>query len=241
MHWRKQGMLEQAVAKLPELLQDHPTEGSVLVEGIKLMLLHQEFDGAYSLYLRLKTLPDAGQFWDIEGLLRLQLATRQEIPEIELTKINGAADWVTLYQADGSDPLYPVKLVDYKVICNRGPVTYFFAANCPACNSTYQFSVRMTLLIDREFLCPACLARQQVDFDIIKPFLEKRFATGNSTNLSINELDKVMHTMKAQLTADALAGERFPLICRYLNIDYLYVLNQFVLEQFCSGSERAAS
>ena len=226
---REQGFLQDVINKLNNIIRLHPNDGIVLVEALKLSLLHQKNEHAYNIYLALKQIPDGNSFLEPEFLTRLQICTNHQLPELELFDNTKASKWVSLYRTDGIDPLYPAKITDWSVTCNQGPVSYNFIGQCPSCNSTYHFEVHMTLLVDREYLCPVCLARQTVDYEDIKMAIEKKLAKSKYTNQEKYRLDKTLHEMRIQLNSDAMDGDNFPLICRHLNIDYLYMVNQFII------------
>ena len=234
---RQNGLLQDSIIKLNEIIRFHPNDETVLVEALKLLILHQNNEKAYNIYLTLKQKVDANFYWEPEVLTRLQICTNHQIPELELSDNRKTSKWIALYRTNGTDPLYPVKISDWSVTCNQGPVCYNFIGQCPSCNSTYQFAVHMTLLVEREFLCPVCLARQRIDYETIKTAIEKKSVISKCTNEEKWQMDQTMHEMLIQLDCDAMDGKSFPVMCRYLNIDYLYMVNQLIIGELLPVEE----
>ena len=235
---REKGIIEESILLLNKLLKVHFSDGRVLVEEIKLLLLRQQNEHAYKCYMVLRQLPNANSFREVEYLLRLKIVmSEHQIPEIELVDIENSSKWVVCYQNNGTDPLYPVKITDWLVTCNQGPVCYNFVGQCPSCNSTYQFPVHMTLLIEREFLCPVCLARQMVNYETIKMAIEKKTAESKYTDEEKYRLDQKLHEMRKQLNSDAMDGDNFPRMCSHLNINYLYMVNQLIIGELLPPEE----
>lgn len=234
---RQQGLLQDSIIKLNEIIRRHPNDGKVLVEALKLSLLHQNNEHAYNIYLALKHMPDGNKFWEPEFLTRLQICTNHQIVELDSDNNRKTSKWVSLYRTDRTDILFPVRIIDWSVSCSQGPVLYNFIGQCPSCNSNYQFTVHMTLLVDREYLCPVCLARQTVDYETIKSAIEIKLPNSKYTNGEKYRLDQTMHEMMIQLDYDAMDGTIFPLMCRHLNIDYLYMVNQLIIGGIFSPKE----
>ena len=234
---RKQGLLQDAIIKVNQIIKQYPNDEMVLVEVLKLSLLHQNNKHAYNIYLALKLMSKGKTFWEPEFLTRLQISTNHQIPELALFDNRNTVEWVSLYRTDGTDPLYPVTIKDWSMTCNQGPVCYNFIGQCPSCNTTYQFAVHMTLLVDREYLCPVCLARQAVDYEIIKTAIKEKQAKSNYTDEEKYRLDQTMHETMLQLDSGAMDEDSFPLPCRRLNIDYLYVFNQLLISELFPPKE----
>ena len=237
---REKGLIEDSILLFNELLKDHSSDGRVLVEGINLSLLREQNEQAYNFYMALKQLPNASTFWGVEYLLRLKIVmSEHQIPETELVNTENASKWVVRYQNSGTDPLYPVTIKNCSITCPYGAVTFNFIGNCSSCKSNYLFFVHQNILISRDFLCPVCLARQSVDYEIIKTYLEEKFAYPNASNLGIDQVNRKVREINDKLNVDAVGGKQFPLFCKYLGAEYSCLLSQFIIERLYPSTERS--
>lgn len=228
---RREGQVGAALAQMTRMLEHAPPDAPVLVELIKLLLLSQQNDSAYSAYLALRRLPNAYLFWEAEYLARLEICLDgRDVPEFKLPNLRSSAQWTEIYKAEGVDPLYDVSIVGCSVFFGMDQSgKYLFACNCSSCNSRYPVTVYTSFLIYREFLCPSCLARQVIDYDTIKQFVENRLSF--LVNDQAYALDYELKRIEIELEDDILNNGNLPLLCKTLYTDGTIIAIRSVLNR----------
>jgi hypothetical protein len=239
---RKSGLAEQALPGIVDLLGKQAQESvnaEVLIEALKLMLLCGSVENAHKIYQLLRQLPKATTRWEYEFLARLQIASATRIPELSLPRVTPDTLWATGYRDRGTDERYQTRLTDCVVRCPTESALFNFTVACPSCNCSHHQTVLMTLLIDREFLCPNCLARLSLDYDSIRGFLRNRFS--KSTTARALAMSGRLHATRHAVANEALSAEHYPLVVRSLGHDYVVFLNQLASQQLSGAQERTLS
>ena len=100
----------------------------------------------------------------------------------------------------------------------------WFAQNIDQAASSVE--LYRTFLVRREFLCPVCFANQLFEYEIIKEFLQKNYK--KMLNEQVYTLDDKLRKIQYELNVDTIKGNTYSKISKYLNQDYIFVLNQFL-------------
>ncbi len=218
------GEMAAAVSAVTELLRGNPQEPRVLHEAVKTYLLSGYAEQALELARHLPVEPHSGE----SGyLLRLRLlGVDVPVPDTH------APQWWRDYEASGTDPLHDTEFEDMSVRCDDGTIHYTFGCRCPACGSSYAMTIGMTFLVRREYYCPHCFARLLIDFSLIKRFMERCRLPGR--NRRREAIDVQLRRLQFDLDRDAVAGERYPLICRNLGQDFVFFMNHLLVNRIIS-------
>jgi len=246
-------------------LQQCPVErlaANALVECIKLSILNEQFDTAFSLFQRLLSLPDAANYIDPEWLIRLSIQTGRQFLEKEViknlrtetlptldaqhslhhsqyraspTQGNSRSRWVETYLRDGNDHFYPVNIKGFTLRCPQEAAIYIFVSECASCKASYQFSVATTIAVDREFYCPTCFAKQKASYEDMRDYIVQH--QPHSLADQIAHLDSGVNAIHIQLFNKAMDEENVPLLTKYLGQDYVVLLNQILIGRLSSEWE----
>ncbi|MFQ5638781.1 MAG: hypothetical protein ACE5IR_12385 [bacterium] len=234
---RLQRDFKTALSLLKDGLRRYPQSGAVLQEAIKISLLAHKNQQAHKFFQHLCGLPDATRWFEAEYLLRLHLSVQgMEMQECEQLQPKSNAKWCDTYRFRGVDPLYKATITLAGFECKMGPINYDFTLRCASCDVCHRLQVQRTLLIRREFLCPGCFARQFIDYSIIKHFLTNALAKIPADEL--RKADEKIHQLQNQFNIGATSDPRLPLICRYLNQDYIFMLNEVLLKRWLNNKTR---
>lgn len=227
---RKLNRIEEAVSIFNDLFRFFSDDASLLAEGVRLCLLSGENEQAYQFYLKCRELKNLENFLEWECLLRLKISLGQiPIAELDSLQTKDSPKWYLEFEQTGNDPLYELTPESCAVSCTEGKVDYNFAAKCKSCDYDLQIVIGLTFLVYREFLCPVCFAKLSFDYEAIKGFVETKMPRQFSKHLI--KLDDKFINLQNELTLDSVVGEQFPLLCRYLNQDYLFLLNQIIFNK----------
>lgn len=227
---RVDGRFNDAFVLLSDVLKNDKVSSADLVEAVRLAILLEQHEVAYDLYLALKRFPDFRGETEIEILLRLKLLLKDKpVPELQSMDFQKGVKWCQSYNVKNEDPVYLVKIQDCVIDCHDGTINYAFRCLCLSCEVVYAVSIRRSLIVSREFFCSNCLARQTIDYALIKNFFKNnpRF----SEDLESDNYNSHVLSLKKKLNSDSVEENRFPLLCQYMNIDYTYHLVQLFLKR----------
>lgn len=226
---RQAGKYVSTFEELKALLKRYPLNGLIVSEIVKLLILRNEHERAYQLYLKLSKLPESAAPLEPGCLLRLQIAL-SGIPISSLDGINHDQHpgWSRTYLQDGVDPLVEFQISDVLVSCISGTVDYTIVGACGSCGQQQEVSLYRTFAVWREFLCPVCFARLLLEYELLKCFLEKKYG---GLMQGVYALDDKFRKIQYRLDVDAVKGEAFTRLSRYLNQDYVFILNNFLIRR----------
>lgn len=227
---RIKGEFAKALTLINNLLREYPQEPSVLVEAIRLSLILEENQQASKLYTHLQKLPNWQTHLEPEILLRLRLiAKNPSWAGAAAIHFSEGSKWCRTYARDNEDPIFPANLKEWNLACKDGMTTYTFTSQCLSCHEKHQIHVHMSFFIYREYLCPLCLARQYIEYELIKKLVTKR--SSNISFAKLHTLREHLGNLRSELNYDSMNRNQFPLLCQYLNIDYIFILNQIILKR----------
>lgn len=227
---RNSGKIQEAFILISEILKGKNAGIDDLIEAMRLSILLGENQMAYDIYLTVKNFENFNPQKVIEILLRLKLSLKNEpVPELDNVDPGSSSRWCQSYLADKQDPVYESKIQDCSIDCHDGTVNYEFSSLCLSCNQSYTVHISRSLMVYREFYCPICLARQFIDFSMLKHHLTKSFK-GEPIEKT-DDYNAYLADMETKLNFDSVQDNRFPILCQYLNVDYTYYLVQLILKR----------
>lgn len=227
---RISGKFEEAFILMGEILKSKNGSSTELIEALRLSILLGKNQMAYDIYLAVKNFEDFNPQKVIEILLRLKLILKnQPVPELDNVDTRSSSRWCQSYLGDKQDPVYESKIQDCSIDCHDGTVNYTFSSLCLSCNQSYTVHISRSLMVYREFYCPICLARQFIDFFLIKRYFAKSFKSKSIKKAE--DYSAYLSDMGTKLNFDSVQDNRFPILCQYLNADYTYYLVQLILKR----------
>jgi len=227
---RISGKIQEAFILISAILKGKNAGIDDLIEALRLSILLGENQMAYDIYLTVKNFENFNPQKVIEILLRLKLSLKNEpVPELDNVDPRSSSRWCKSYLGDKQDPVYESKIRDCSIDCHDGTVNYEFSSLCLSCDQSYTVHVSRSLMIYREFYCPICMARQFIDFLLIKRYFAKNFKSRSIKKAENNSA--YLSEMETKLNFDSVQDNRFPILCQYLNVDYTYYLVQLILKR----------
>lgn len=223
---RRTGKIEESFLQTVELFKRFGNEPAVVSEMIKILILYGQSEEGYKLYQFLRSTRGADKFFEAEYLTRLHILTGKPVPESKTAR--SFSEWIKVYRRQKYDPLYSSEIINCQEFYKNGFTIYNFTLICKSCGAKYELKLRKTFLIDIEFLCFNCFARQKFDSEVIKEFVESEINIGED---EYTYLDSVISKMYIDLNNDSIAGDKFPLISRFMYIDYIFKLNELISRQ----------
>jgi hypothetical protein len=234
---RAGGKTREAIAALNPALDPDLDEPAPLLESLRLCLLVGEPEQAWSLYERIRDRHGAaGLSGGANALARLQEALAgREIPELRDPALGEHAAWVDSVLAGGDDEARPWAIDRIRARCPGGSVAYTLGGRCPWCDAPSEATARMSLMIDRDWICPSCFGRVRLRFDDAKEFLERR----HPGLVSGEALDRTPAFLRLfhDLGAGPREGSEFPIAAHYLNQQYAFFLSQVFTDRSLEGTE----
>lgn len=234
---RRSNDVAEALNLINQQLKQTPPDPDLMVEAMHQALLMQQNELAARLQRHLLAQPGAADAqYKPEVWLRTALTLGDTVLHgIDEDSLRAASAWCREFAATRMDPLYPTPLLDLEVDCSDGTTNYRFTAGCPSCQADFEVIIRKSFLVHREYLCPTCLARHYVDFDLIAAYVHDRYS---SEDLALmRRLGSNLHTLRYQLSFACRGASAFPDLCQYLNIDYAFFLNQILLRRVFQNSQ----
>ncbi len=230
---RKKGLIDEAIQLIRNMISDYPFDGAANVELIKLLLLSQQNDSAYEVYLLLKQLPGSHSFWEAEYLARLEIVLNRRLPELNLADLKRSSKWTLDYRIEGTDPLYIANIIDCSIVFEFDQSgRYLFTCVCPSCGGENEARVYTSFMIQKEVLCPGCLAKLVIHYEAIKQFVENNLSS--LVGESVYSLDDVLKKMEMEMEDDLLIGGDLPLACKALYLNNSLIINQVLVKPLCS-------
>lgn len=216
-----------ALSRANTLLKSCPKEASVLLAAIKTYLFAGFTEQAVRLSSVVARLPKSLAVEPaIYNRLKLSGADIHQLTENSDVQ---APEWVVQHLETGQDPTYDTVFLDYNIRCFDGSIHYDFKCQCNSCGQKYDLTIASTFLVWRDYFCPSCLAAIVVNYDIIKAFLQGQ--TASIPQHLTASLDRNLRKLQYELDEDAMKGECYPLISRYLSQDYVFLMNQFIINR----------
>ncbi len=224
---RENGKYIDVAEDLNTLLKKYPQNSSVFIEIVKMCILVGKFERAYPFYLKLSRLNNVRIYGEPGYLLRLQIGLQnQPLPGFDELNFEKSAKWCQSFIKTGKEVAVDFKIEDISVICRDGTANYIFSGACGSCNHLSRVRLYRTFLVRREFLCPVCFANQLFEYEAIKEFLQKNYK--KMLNKQVYSLDEKLRKIQYELNVDTIKGNTYSKISKYLNQDYIFILNQFL-------------
>lgn len=227
IYQRENGKYIDVAEDLNTLLKKYPQNSSVIIELVKMCILVGEFERAFQYYLKLSRLNNGRIYGEPEYLLRLQIGLQNlPLPGFDELDFEKSAKWCQSFIKTGKEVAVEFKIADISVICSDGTVNYIFFGACGSCGHLSSVELYRTFLVRREFLCPVCFANQLFEYEAINCFLQKNHK--KMLNEQVYTLDAKLKKIQYELNVDTIKGNTYSKINKYLNQDYIFILNQFL-------------
>jgi len=233
---RASGRVSEALAALNAALDDHGDEPAVLRESLRLALLVGEPELALGVHGRLLALGGADALRGLEAALarlRLELPGR----EVESPPRGSGKKRAAWLEQDDGNALAPAELTEIRASSPGGGIRYEIRAGCPWCEAPQRLSVRMSLLLDRDWLCPSCFGRIALRYEGVRDFLRRRHPLLVSDG-AYDWNEAFLGLLRDLGTPREENGGQHetPSLCRELNQQYVFFLSQ-ALTRRLYGSE----
>jgi len=227
---RKQGDLQQASQLLNPLLQTHINLPEVLAEAIRILVLDGQTDQALDLLSKGQS-PEAPLPLEEGCLIRLALLTNKAelVPPAKPDMLT----WVARFYQERQDAPMPAQPLAISLQSQSGALLTHVQIGCPSCRGPHTLLLPITWMVEKRSLCPTCFGIVSIDFDGLKSFIERKHPELLSKDL--DHLDEQLFEIQEEV-AD-WQNPDIPLICSYMNQQYLYLFLQTALGSGKLGAE----
>lgn len=231
----REGEYQDALSLLMDYFRknSHP---KILAETVRLSLLLDKKEQALKLFFHLNKNENRTEFIDANILLRLKLCFPDDavVQDCELVPAMGGK-WVDDFIKNKNEKIYEANLINWYLKCGDGRSYYKFNSKCRSCDHEHLVPVYMFFLIYREYLCPNCLAKQFLNFDVLESFFRADKIDDKLAD-KIEACDEKCRQIRVNLNNDTLVDNQYPLMSQYLNIDYVFILNQLIVKRLYNQS-----
>lgn len=221
---RVEGKYGEVYTALKNLIESRNPEA--ILEAVKLMILVKQFDIAINNFQFLLLNNKEIMKDEPELIYRLETLKPGLIPfDILISHSTREGEWVSLYREKKIDTMYPAHICGCEVH-NFGHIVYNISNICMSCKKAYIIQIVGTLLVHKEYFCPHCFARQMINFDFIKAFIENNHTNligGNVSNLNM----KICHMQKT--INESYLNSDIPSLVSYLNQDFIFLMNEMII------------
>lgn len=219
--------IAEAMKMASEALGKTPGDFHLMGETIRVLILAQQAEAANGLY---QVFSSAGEENNLEpeALVRLALLLdRGDL--IEGMDPPAGPSWLVTLITESNDPVCSLEPQTMDIKVTNGPADFNFKGSCPHCDHALEAQVKVSLLINRSWLCPACFGRIQFTHENVRHCLEKTFPdvqdeTGIQTDVELIEY----------LRPRLMGAEPMPDIALALGQEYLFLLNEIILNHLSS-------
>lgn len=220
--YRRQGAYEQAAQLLGTFSAAQLAEPSVLVETLKLELLRERPEEAYSAYLLLQMREDFEAWRDWPSQIRLQQALNLEtLPTEEIPRSEIPSKWVAEFLETGVERLLSGEVIAIRPRCHTGVLNYEVTIRCASCEDRFAETLYFNFLFHRRRLCPACFAWLTTSSYNLRRYFEDSLAEPPE---GLGQEDqRFLELMQAM--SQSRGTDTIPRLVQYLNQDYLYHLS----------------
>jgi hypothetical protein len=225
---KRRGEYQEALTRLMDYfrVKDHP---AVLAEAIRVSLLLNKKEQALKLFFVLVKNSGWQEHIDSNILLRLKLCfpNDETIRRCKLDVTKGG-EWLQVYLEEKIDKPFPANIKSWNLTCGDGRTTYDLTLECLSCRQQHFASLQMFFLIRRTYLCPFCLSRQHLDYEILKTYFESNEFKQQLAN-DVEGYNDWFRKTRMELNTDFFTAQKYPELCQYLNIDYMFIINQLLI------------
>lgn len=222
---RLQGQLPQAMKQASEALGQTPSDFELMGETIRVLILADQPETANNLYQVFASAP-GGQALEPAAMIRLALQMdRQDLLEGMPPPENPA--WLVDLLTGGTDPLGPFLPAEVQLTVANGPSVFHFSGPCPHCGHRLETQVQTSLLVFRQWLCPACFGQVKLDHHGALDCLAKSFP--DLLQLDPNQSDAALIDYLRPRLMGALPA---PDIVLALGQEYHFLINEIILNFF---------
>ncbi len=227
---RLSGHLTAAMMKAGEALQSTPGDLPLMAETVRLLILTQQTEIASNLYQNLSA-AGAGKSLEQRALVRLALQLdRWDLLE-EMPTPEGPS-WLVTALTKHRDPVGAILPHGVKVSVANGPSIFHFASSCPHCTHALEVVVPVSLLVCRDWICPACFGLLNMNHHGVRSCLKNSFA--DLLQMDAIESDaEVVEFLRPKL----MGAETMENIARSMGQEYHFMINEILLGFLNSGDE----
>jgi len=221
---RLQGQLPQAMKQASEALGRDPSDFDLMGETICVLILAGQSETANSLYQIFASAPGEHALEQAAMIrLALQMGRRDLLAGMPPPE-NPA--WLAELLTKNIDPWGHFLPTEVQLTVANGPSVFHFHGPCPHCGHRLQTLVKTSLLVFRQWLCPACFGQVQLDHHGALAPLEKNFS--DLLQLGPNQSDAALiDYLRPRLMGDLPV----PDIVLALGQEYHFLINEIILNQ----------
>lgn len=226
--------LAEAMKMASEALGQNPSDFELMGETIRVLILAKETDAASGLYQAF-TSANSNNNLEPEALVRLALLMgRGDLVE-NMAPPEGPS-WLVKLLKEGSDleASFTPEKVDIKVL--NGPAIFNFTGPCGHCGHSLGAQVKISLLIHRTWLCPACFGNIQLDHQGARQCLERVFPDLLEMDGGQSDANLIDY-----LRPKLMGVEPMPEIAMVMGQEYHFLVNEIVLAHINDEGNAAGS
>jgi len=214
--------IAEAMKMASEALGKTPGDYELMGETIRVLILARQHEAASSLYQMFSSASDANNL-EPEALVRLALLMgRADL--IENMPPPAGPSWLVKLLTEGNDPFGSMEPESMNISVVNGPAFFSFQGSCPHCEHPLGAQVKVSLLIHRTWICPACFGNVQLDHHGVRHCLNEIFPDGLQESATESDAELIDHVRPKMMGAEPM-----PEIALALGQEYHFLLNEIIM------------
>lgn len=227
---RKKFQFSEAIKLIIGKTNEKNMDGQIYSELFRLFLLNQDKTQLEKYFFQLVNSEESKRELDEDVFLRILLAFPEKIKKNKsIIIIPKDYQWLEEFKLNKKERVFQSKVVDCKVKID-GFSYYHFNCKCDSCFEVHSLEIKGTIVINKKYLCPVCLAQQILTFSEIRTKIDKEYPfliKENSENYIKSSEEKILKIFKD--CNQSYSNSPVPRLFRNLNQDIIGLLNQLVL------------
>lgn len=210
-----------------EALGKTPGDFVLMGETIRVLILARQPEAASSLF-QVFSSADSNNNLDPEVLVRLALMMdRADLIE-DMPPPEGPA-WLVELLTNGHDLVGFLSPTTMDIKVANGPAHFNFQGPCPHCRHMLGAQVKVSLMINRTWICPACFGNVELDHQGVRNCLNEQFSSDLQDSAAESDADLIDY-----LRPKLMGAEPMPDIALALGQEYHFLLNELILDHLNS-------
>lgn len=180
-------------------------------------------------------LPESVRKMDEEVYLRFILSFPEQFNRnLKIQILPKRYKWLEKFKIKKQDKIYQTKVKNCRVKI-KNFTRYVITGFCPSCSEEHTLLIRGTIVINKNYFCPCCFAKQKLTFNELSQVIRRDypFLLKENPEEYIERYDFQIHQTAKNLN-QSFSNNPIPKLMRYLNQDIVAVMNQLVLSNLIS-------
>ncbi len=212
----------EAMKLASEALGKTPGDMELMGETIRVFIVAGQPEAASSLYQVFAGASGSNNL-EPQALVRLaMLLDRADLIE-NMTPPEGPS-WLVELLIGGSDPVSSLEPQAMDISVVNGPAIFNIKGLCPHCDHSLAVQVKVSLLIHKTWICPACFGNVLLDHEGARKIMNTTFSEVLQESAAESDADLIDY-----LRPKLMGAEPMPDIALALGQEYHFLLNEIIL------------